>query len=108
MFILGLSNPVGDADYFLTQLFHSKNKGASGNRSFYDNPEVDRLLDEARQEIDEAKRLELYEEVQKVLIEDAPMVYVYHQAYLTGVSNDIDGYWINSSGHYMLKDVKFK
>ena len=23
MFILGLSNPVGDADYFLTQLFHS-------------------------------------------------------------------------------------
>ncbi|MFD0943866.1 glutathione ABC transporter substrate-binding protein [Savagea faecisuis] len=108
MFILGLSNPVGDADYFLTQLFHSKNKGASGNRSFYDNPEVDRLLDEARQEIDEAKRIELYEEVQKVLIEDAPMVYVYHQAYLTGVSNDIDGYWINSSGHYMLKDVKFK
>ena len=57
MFILGLSNPVGDADYFLTQLFHSSNKGLSGNRTYYDNAEVDRLLDEARQEIDETKRL---------------------------------------------------
>ena len=28
MFILGLSNPVGDADYFLRSLFHSESKGA--------------------------------------------------------------------------------
>ena len=107
MFILGLSNPVGDADYFLTQLFHSSNKGVSGNRAFYDNPEVDRLLDEARQEIDEAKRLDLYNQVQEILIEEAPMVYVHHQAYLTGVSQQIEGYWINDSGHYKLQDVKF-
>lgn len=107
IFILGLSNPVGDADYFLTQLFHSKNIGGSGNSTFYSNPEVDQLLDEARQEIDEAKRLALYEDVQKILIEDAPMLYVHHQAYLTGVSDEIDGFWMNSSGHYMLQDVHF-
>lgn len=106
MFILGLSNPVGDADYFLTQLFHSKNKGLPGNRAYYDNPEVDSLLDEARQEIDEAKRLDLYNQVQEILIEEAPMVYIHHQAYLTGVSQKVDGYWINDSGHYKLQDIK--
>ena len=106
MFILGLSNPVGDADYFLTQLFHSSNKGLSGNRTYYDNAEVDRLLDEARQEIDETKRLNLYNEVQEILIEEAPMVYIHHQAYLTGVSQKVTGYWINDSGHYQLQDIK--
>lgn len=107
MFILGLSNPVGDADYFLTQLFHSDNKGVSGNRSFYDNPDVDKLLEDARAENDEATRLGQYKEVQEILIEEAPMVYVHHQAYLTGVSNQIEGYWIDSSGYYKLQHVHF-
>ena len=41
MFILGWTTVTGDADYGLYALFHSKNQGAAGNRSFYDNPEVD-------------------------------------------------------------------
>ncbi len=107
MFILGLSNPVGDADYFLSQLFHSENKGVSGNRSFYNNPDVDQLIEDARKENEETKRLNLYKEVQEILIEEAPMVYVHHQAYLTGVSNQIEGYWIDSSGYYKLQHVRF-
>ena len=107
MFILGLSNPVGDADYFLTQLFHSDNLGEAGNRSFYENAEVDKLLEAGREEIDADKRQEYYTDVQEILIEEAPMFYVHHQAYLTGVSDKIDGYWINSSGYYMLQHVKF-
>ena len=107
MFILGLSNPVGDADYFLTQLFHSKNKGDPGNRTFYENAEIDSLLDQAREEIDTTKRLALYKELQERLIEEAPMVYVHHQAYLSGVSEQIEGYWINDSGHHKLQNVKF-
>lgn len=105
MFILGLSNPVGDADYFLSQLFHSANHGNSGNRTFYTNPEVDALLEEARKEIDETKRQELYDEVQEILVDDAPMMYVHHQAYLSGVSNSVKNYWIDASGYYQLHDV---
>lgn len=107
MFILGLSNPVGDADYFLRSLFHSESKGAPGNNSFYDNSKVDDLLDAGRQEIEDAKRIKIYDEVQEMLIEEAPLVYIHHQAYLTGVSNKIEGYWIDTSGYYKLKDVKF-
>lgn len=107
MFILGLSNPVGDADYFLTQLFHSENKGLSGNRSFYDNPELDQLLEEGRKEIDPVARQDFYDKAQAILVEDAPMIFMQHQAYLSGVSNDIEGYWIDTSGYYKLQDVKF-
>ena len=107
MYILGLSNPVGDADYFLTQLFHSKNHGEAGNRMFYTSAEVDALLDEAREEIDGTKRLALYKEIQEKLIEDAPMIYIHHQAYISGVSAQIEGYWINDSGHHKLQEVKF-
>lgn len=107
MYILGLSNPVGDADYFLTQLFHSKNHGEAGNRMFYTNAEVDALLDEAREEIDSTKRLALYKDIQEILIEEAPMVYIHHQAYISGVSEKIEGYWINDSGHHKIQDVKF-
>lgn len=107
MYILGLSNPVGDADYFLTQLFHSKSHGEAGNRMFYTSATTDKLLDEAREEIDTTKRLALYKQIQEILIEDAPMIYIHHQAYISGVSDQIEGYWINDSGHHKFQDVKF-
>lgn len=107
MYILGLSNPVGDADYFLTQLFHSKNHGDAGNRMFYTSETTDKLLDEAREEIDTTKRLALYKQIQEILIEDAPMVYIHHQSYISGVSDQIEGYWINDSGHHKFQEVKF-
>lgn len=107
MYILGWSNPVGDADYGLYALFHSKNKGDPGNRSFYENPEVDRLLDEGRQETDPEKRLAIYKEVQQIIAEDQPMVFIHHKDYLLGVSNAIEGFDINMAGKYQLRDVKF-
>ena len=107
MYILGWSNPTGDADYGMYALFHSSQKGNPGNRSFYDNPEVDKLLDEGRSEADPAKRFEFYNQVQEHLVEDAPMVFIHHQEYLTGISNKIDGFDIDTSGIYQLKNVHF-
>ncbi|HEY4552705.1 MAG TPA: glutathione ABC transporter substrate-binding protein [Bacillaceae bacterium] len=107
MFILGWSNPTGDADYGMYALFHSSQKGDPGNRSFYSNEEVDKLLDEGRRETDAGKRAELYKKVQDHLVEDAPMVYIHHQEYLTGVSKKIQGFSIDTSGIYQLKDVSF-
>lgn len=63
-------NSSGDGDVALYPLFHSTQHGAPGNRSFYSNPEVDKLLDEARVSVDENKRTELYKEVQDILQED--------------------------------------
>ncbi len=107
MFIHGWSNPTGDADYGMYALFHSSQKGDPGNRSFYDNPEVDKLLDEGRRESDPEKRIEIYNEVQEHLIEDAPVIYIHHQEYLLGVSNQITGFEIDEAGIYDLQNVQF-
>ncbi|MCG7346466.1 glutathione ABC transporter substrate-binding protein [Sporosarcina sp. ACRSL] len=107
MFILGWSNPTGDADYGLYALFHSSQQGSPGNRSFYTNPEVDKLLEQGRRESDPDERIKIYNKVQEHLIEDAPMAYLIHTEYLTGVSNQIRGFSIGTDGIYKLKDVQF-
>ena len=48
------------------------------NDSGYSNEEVDRLLNEARTTLDEAKRKRLYTQVMEILHEDVPYVYLYH------------------------------
>ena len=74
LFILGWPNPVGDPDQSFWPLVHSSMQGASGNRSFYENEEVDSLLEQGRQELDEGKREEIYQRVDEILIEDQPFV----------------------------------
>ena len=105
MFLLGWSNPTGDADYGMYALFHSSQKGNPGNRSFYENPEVDALLDEGRREADPERREEIYAEVAQLLTDDAPMAFLLHTEYLVGVADNVQGFEIDTSGIYQLKDV---
>jgi peptide/nickel transport system substrate-binding protein len=48
------------------------------NDSGYSNPEVDKLLNEARTTSDRDTRKELYGQVMEILHEDVPYVYLYH------------------------------
>lgn len=105
MFILGWSNPTGDADYGMYALFHSSQKGNPGNRSFYENAEVDALLDQGRQEADPAAREAIYAEVAQFLTDDAPMAFLLHTEYLTGVSDNVQGFDIGTDGIYQLRNV---
>ncbi|SEJ74958.1 peptide/nickel transport system substrate-binding protein [Bhargavaea ginsengi] len=105
MYQLGWSNATGDADNGLYSLFHSTQKGTGANKAFYGNPEVDKLLDAGRAEIDEAKRKEIYDQLQQILIEETPISYIHHQEYLTGVANNVEGFSVDASGYYQLKDV---
>lgn len=106
-FILGWSNSSGDADNTFYPLFHSEQKGSPGNRSFYDNPEVDQLLEDARREADPDKRNAIYDEVSQILIEDAPMLFLLYTEFLVGVSNQITGLEVDEGGYYLLENVQF-
>ncbi|WP_107841138.1 glutathione ABC transporter substrate-binding protein [Metasolibacillus meyeri] len=106
MFILGWSNSTGDADYGLYALFHSTQHGDPGNRSFYSNAEVDKLLDAGRREADQDARLGLYKDAIQLISEDAPMAFVLHPSILTGVSDKVTGFRVTSDSMYHLQDVK--
>jgi len=69
-----------DPENFLTVLFHSRNVGAAGNTSRYRNPTVDRLLDEADSMAAGAARDRRYAEAERLIIEDAVWVTLYHYA----------------------------
>ena len=47
--------------------------GSAGNRSFYSNPTVDKLLEEGRTELDPEKRKAIYKEIQEIIRKDIPM-----------------------------------
>ncbi|UCZ52896.1 glutathione ABC transporter substrate-binding protein [Bacillus shivajii] len=105
MFILGWSNMTGDGDYNQWFLFHSDAKGAPGNRTFYANDEVDALIDAARRESDPEKRVELYNEVQEIEMEEAPKVLIRHTEYVAAVRDGVEGFWLHPSRIMMIDDV---
>lgn len=105
MFILGWSTPTLDADYAVYALFHSDNVGEPGNRAFYRSDEADALLDAGRQEPDPDVRLEIYSELQELLIEDAPSLYLVYNENLVGVNNSVQNFWVTPASMFMLQDV---
>jgi ABC-type transport system substrate-binding protein len=72
--------------------WHSSQKGENGlNLSNYENKEADKLLEEARENLDETKRKEKLEKFQEILIEDCPAVFLYNPDYLYFVSEKVKG-----------------
>jgi ABC-type oligopeptide transport system substrate-binding subunit len=69
---------IPDPDNFLFKLFHSQ---SSGNFTGYANPRVDALLLRARNEADIVRRVELYRRVEEAVLEDAPILPVWHYSY---------------------------
>lgn len=60
-----------DPDNFLYVLFHS---GSKTNRMGYRNSEVDEKLAEARQETNYMRRVELYREIERMVMQEAPII----------------------------------
>ncbi len=105
MFILGWVTVTADADYGMYALLHSSNQGAAGNRSFFDNPRVDELLDRGRRETDPAAREALYHEVQEILVEEAPMLNLYHPAWMVALANGVEGYAHHPDNTPIIRNV---
>jgi ABC-type transport system substrate-binding protein len=70
-----------DPTNFFDPRFHARSiKSAnSTNDSFYANPELDAVLDDARQELDPSKREALYHRAERILYDDAPWIWDYHR-----------------------------
>lgn len=105
MFILGWSNSTGDPDNGISPLFHSDMVGAPGNRSFFENDELDALLDEGKRESDQDAREQLYVEAQQLLVDEAPAIFVRHSENLNAYNNNVEGIDINSYNIFDLREA---
>ena len=89
----GWSQDFPDPSDFFESMFATKSINAddSVNSTFYSNPALDRLLEQAHSEPDRAKRLAMYGEANRIVCDDAPMAFTHsarsyelHQPYLKG------------------------
>ncbi|MGF6906180.1 ABC transporter substrate-binding protein [Fusobacterium sp. PH5-44] len=99
---------TGDADFGFFPLLHSSSAGTSGNRSFYNNSNVDNLIELARKENDNNKRLEHYKEIQKIINKDIPLIPLLYKTYIIGLNKNIDGFIFHPSGSHLLYQVEKK
>ena len=74
MFQLGWIADYPDPENFLDLLFHGESQN---NHTAYNNPEVNRLLEEARTERDRDRRFEIYNQVEQMVMDDAPWVWTW-------------------------------
>ncbi len=81
--------PRADPDGLLRILWHST---GFQNSNGYNNPEVDRLLDEAAGIYDTEKAAELYHEAERIIVEDASYVFIQAPAEFAVVRNEVGGF----------------
>ena len=62
------------------------------NLALYNNKTADNLLEEARQTLNPVDRYRLYDEFQRIIIEDIPAVFLYSPHNLYGIDKDIKGF----------------
>ena len=89
-----------DSCYY--DMFHST---GTFNVSRINNPEIDALLDEARTELDSAKRDEIYVQVNQILTEEAYFIPLYFSASMIVYNKDLQGVKADSTQNYQYKTM---
>jgi len=92
------ANPVFDANpnwlvtpadpdistYYLTD--------SGGNTSKWSNPEVDELLMRGKATLDQGERTKIYSEIQEIIAEEAPIIYLYYPQEIRVFNDKVQGF----------------
>lgn len=100
----GYPMEIANTDSAYYDMFHST---GTFNVSRISNPEIDALLDEARTELDSAKRNEIYIKVNQILAEEAYFVPLYFQASTVVYNAGLKGVSAVPTQKYMYKDFSW-
>jgi len=97
-----------DAENYLS-LFYSKNFTPHGpNYTHFKNIQFDDLYERAISEVNDDKRLKLYQKMDSILIEEAPIIPLYYDEVIRFSQKNIKGLGINPIDLLDLKKVKKK
>lgn len=99
MFSLAWIADLPDPDGILYPLFHS---GEPNNLAGFVDPEVDRMLEEAREMRHDGERLEQYRAIERRVLEQAPLIPLYHEIVLYACNPRVRGIEFGPYGISML------
>ncbi|MGJ5222339.1 ABC transporter substrate-binding protein, partial [Bradyrhizobium oligotrophicum] len=97
----GRIDPDGNSYVFL----HS---GAPQNDGGYSNPEADKVMEDARAIADPAQRSALYEKLTKIVLNDEPIIYLFHRKLLFAHTKKLEGYKQLPDGLVRVIGLKLK
>jgi peptide/nickel transport system substrate-binding protein len=103
-FLIGWSgriDPDGNSYVFL----HTK---APQNDGGYSNSEADKAMEDARLITDPAQRKALYEKMTKIVLNDEPLIYLFHRKLLIAHTTKLEGYKQMPDGLVRVIGLKLK
>ncbi|MBR1123808.1 ABC transporter substrate-binding protein [Bradyrhizobium lablabi] len=103
-FLIGWSgriDPDGNSYVFM-------HTGAPQNDGGYSNAEADKALEDARLINDAAQRKAIYEKLAKTVLNDLPLIYLYHRRLLIAHTNKLEGYKQMPDGLVRVIGLKLK
>lgn len=103
--VIGWCADYPDPENFLDILFHSDSLFNSSN---YSNPDIDKLLEQAREELDPDIRLALYQEIEARLLEDYAVIPISHDVTYKLVNPRIKGFQITPLGAPIIHLLSIK
>jgi peptide/nickel transport system substrate-binding protein len=92
-----------DPDDYLSNMYYCYNESAPTNINsypffnwgYYCNSKLDRILEEATRTTDFSTRVELYKQAQRIIVEDAPAIFVFDEPAILTYRDWVKGYYFN-------------
>ena len=97
----GRIDPDGNSYVFMR-------KDAPQNYSAFANADADKALDDARLVTDQSQRKAIYEKLAKVVLEEKPLLYLYHRRILIAHTTKLEGYKQMPDGLVRVIGLKLK
>jgi peptide/nickel transport system substrate-binding protein len=95
----GRVDPDGNIHQFVTT-------GGGLNDQKYSNPEVDKALNAARSTYDVAERQKPYLAAERIMRDELPIIYLYHQSWTWALDSKVAGFAPNPDGMIRLAGMK--
>lgn len=103
--VTGVPGPP-DPDQPLWRLFHSSSFPPGLNTSHYDK--IDKLLEQVQGEMDKNKRMQLYHQIQKILAEDVPTIYLFEDRLFLAQRKNVKNLTLNAFFTLYVYSVKLE
>jgi ABC-type transport system substrate-binding protein len=95
-----------DAENYLS-LFYSPNFSPGGpDKTHYKSAAYDQLYNEARREQDVARRIALYQHMDRLIVDDSPVVSLYYDEVIRLTQNNVRGLTPNPMNQLLLERVR--
>ena len=96
-YVSRLATWSGRADPIGNMYSHFVTKGAN-NFGSYSNPDLDKLLETARTSQDQGERTKAMQAAQKIIADDSPVVFLYHEPWIRAWSKKLQNYKPQADG----------